>query len=432
MRYVFLSLLILVLTACQEKGNHESGKTENSTESDVLKKPFGLITVNNLRMRGLNDIHSQTLRHLDKGMIVEIIEKDPLRSRVNEFEDYWYKVRYDGVTGWIFGYYMEINQDYESAYVSSKRFTDNKNKLEISIEYDPAINDKLYFISDSHLMKVKNVAEKVYSRINIKDEISVLQVEFPIDNSKIYILGNEKSGEKSIYEFTEKIGETKKIARNVTKFMYDEIENEIIYLTQNKNMNKNIWTIKQYDCISAKTKTLTTITTDNSTYKTELDPFANTLSREKGGLIYLEKETERNFIYFKPPESNSTYLVSMVDGSNIKIETRMKNKYKIDNSRYLDIATNPSNIENKTLYTLKVKDTNTGYQKEIFTSELYPINFTISKDGRNAAVTMTDMHNTENDTINKTDIYILSLIYYNFYRITDDGVSYQPTWTAQQ
>ncbi len=431
MRYVFLCLLIILLSSCQEKKSRLSDKTNNFTESEILKKPFGLITVDNLRMRGLNDIHSQTLRHLDKGMIVEIIEKDPIRSRVNEFEDYWYKVRYDGVTGWIFGYYMEISQDYESAYVSSKRFTDKKDNSEINIESDPAINNKLYFLSNSHLMEVKNISAKIFSKVNIKQDISVLQVEFPIDNSKIYILGSDKTGEKSIYEFTKKIEETKRIAKNAAKFMYDEIENEIIYVSQNNGVNKNTWTIKRYDCASAKTKAVTAITTDNTTYRTELDPFANTLSREKGGLIYLEKETERNFIYFKPPESNSTYLVSMVDGSNIKIETRMKNKYKIDNSRYLDIATNPSNIDNKTFYTLKIKDTNTGYQKEIFTSELYPINFTISKDGRNAAVTMTDMHNAENDTINKTDIYILSLIYYNFYKITEDGISYQPAWTAQ-
>jgi hypothetical protein len=63
-----------------------------------------------VRVRSRGDLQADTMGYLDKADLVEILGKSQEIMKVQAMEDYWYRVRriIDGLTGWCYGFYLEL------------------------------------------------------------------------------------------------------------------------------------------------------------------------------------------------------------------------------------------------------------------------------------------------------------------------------------
>lgn len=96
--------------------------TENSIyylnrEYDTLQIEFffnekvvGEINDDKLRVRKEPRI-GEVLGHVNKGDRVIILGKSENKDTIDNFNDYWYKIMFDGIEGWVYGGYVDIEEE---------------------------------------------------------------------------------------------------------------------------------------------------------------------------------------------------------------------------------------------------------------------------------------------------------------------------------
>jgi len=443
MRIFFISLAIFLFTFTSCKKN-ESYKTEvflnNSSKLKVeeIKKNFGVGVVNSdrLRLRSLNDLHSKTLRYLDKGAIVTILAKDNNRVRIDEIEDYWYNVEYEGIKGWIFGYYADIYSSLEDAkYGSSKYLNDNpadKFTQTSSGYYEDAINKNLFFLLNGKIYQVIDGKKGNAKFIKTQTGLKVINFFFNETADKIYYIASPLKSSNdygNLYLYDISSDENRVIHKSVYALSINSKDHRSIILTSKKDKSKTFWVLKYFDMKNFETigDILFLPKADPPLEDATDDIFSLTLKRELGSLVYLEWDRKKNFLYFKPPEENQTYLISLSNNDSIKIDLEKRNTFDIDSSRYLAINSEEDGW-GKNLYIITMKDRISGIEKEIIRSELYPINFCMSPRQIYIAISMISMKEVINGCF-PSSIYVLSLSTYSLAPISTDGNSYQPKWS---
>jgi hypothetical protein len=217
------------------------------------------------------------------------------------------------------------------------------------------------------------------------------------------------------------------ISKNVFAADINEKKDIILILSKQKSFNKQYWIIKLLDLESKNDiKDITKIEQNKSNEISENDAFSMTLSRELGSFSYLELDEKDSFIYFKPPEEDLTYIISIANGKYIQVEKEMDSSFKIDSSQFISINSEEDK-EGKIIYNLILNDKFSGKHKEIISSKYYPINFSISPKKNYLGITMIDL----DKKIGKffvSYIYVLSLSTYSLIDISSGGKSYQSKW----
>jgi uncharacterized protein YgiM (DUF1202 family) len=61
-----------------------------------------------LRVREQPDSRSKVLQHIRQGVVVEVIGKSDREDEIEGQQDYWYRINYDGLKGWVFGPYLSL------------------------------------------------------------------------------------------------------------------------------------------------------------------------------------------------------------------------------------------------------------------------------------------------------------------------------------
>jgi hypothetical protein len=61
-----------------------------------------------LRVRVQPDSRSTVLQHIRQGVVVEVIGKGDREDEIEGQQDYWYRINYDGLKGWVFGPYLVL------------------------------------------------------------------------------------------------------------------------------------------------------------------------------------------------------------------------------------------------------------------------------------------------------------------------------------
>ena len=61
-----------------------------------------------LRVREQADTRSTVLQHIRQGVVVEVIGKSDREDEIEGAQDYWYRINYDGLKGWVFGPYLTL------------------------------------------------------------------------------------------------------------------------------------------------------------------------------------------------------------------------------------------------------------------------------------------------------------------------------------
>jgi hypothetical protein len=81
-------------------GNEKSRSDENVVTEN---KRFGYITADKVRIRESATTDSQVLDELNIWSEVSILGKSDNKQKIGEYDDYWYKIGYDGKVGWCYG-----------------------------------------------------------------------------------------------------------------------------------------------------------------------------------------------------------------------------------------------------------------------------------------------------------------------------------------
>ena len=91
-----------------------------STTALVLQTNWAVITSSHLRLREGPGTTAPVLATLWKGSVLEIVSKTSTKEVVEDEEDFWYQISYDGLAGWVFGTYIELFDSKNSAEDSSR------------------------------------------------------------------------------------------------------------------------------------------------------------------------------------------------------------------------------------------------------------------------------------------------------------------------
>jgi hypothetical protein len=116
------SLLIILLCISCTRTEDSKEATPGPQEGTVSNNPemitdnFNIIEEmkvidDRVRLRNEPDLHSDIIMYLQKGEIVEILDKTTELQQIDDLESYWYKVKLDtGTEGWAYGAYLKENK----------------------------------------------------------------------------------------------------------------------------------------------------------------------------------------------------------------------------------------------------------------------------------------------------------------------------------
>jgi hypothetical protein len=76
------------------------------TPALVMQTSWAVITSSHLRLRDGPSIDSTAVATLWRGSVLEIVSKTGSKEIVEDEEDLWYQINYDGLAGWVFGAYL--------------------------------------------------------------------------------------------------------------------------------------------------------------------------------------------------------------------------------------------------------------------------------------------------------------------------------------
>ncbi len=440
-KILFLIIFFIVLFSCEKKTPVEEESSfelhkDNEFKAEELKKgnAYGVVNTNRLRFRLDPDLNSKTLRFLDKGIIVEIIKKDTKRVKISEMEDYWYQAEYSGITGWVFGHFIDVYDTYDNARDQARQYTQNDSELAKNdgpVIYDDAINKNLFFLKNGKIIRVIDGKAGIAEKLKIPSDLYVTYYFFADSPSLIYYIARQQnaSGENgNLYVYDLEKGKSLLLLNDIYFASYNEDEKKsMLFLKLKEREGKKHWII-----LRAKINNITdvrevaSIRQKRGNEKAENDIFLKTLDREMGSLINLTIEPRGRFIYFKPPEENLTYLISTINGNFIQIENSEGSMFEIDSYRYITVNSQESS-DGQALYNIVLKDKYSGMEKEIVTSRLYPVDFVVSPKKNLIAMSMIDIDKKSQDYY-PSSIYVLSLTSYSLIAISTEGNSYQPRW----
>lgn len=120
---IIMLAILLPLWGCK-KNNNEEPITLPATSVLSVQSKWGVITSNHLRLRNEPSVETGeavTTFWRSRGFVLEILSKTSTKMEVEGKEDFWYRIHYDGLYGWVFGGYVEIFETREAAEEAARR-----------------------------------------------------------------------------------------------------------------------------------------------------------------------------------------------------------------------------------------------------------------------------------------------------------------------
>lgn len=74
----------------------------------AIRSTWAVVTSPLLRIRGEPSNKAAVIQYIRAGAVVEVIGKSDKEDQVEDQTDFWYRINYDGLKGWVFGTYLSI------------------------------------------------------------------------------------------------------------------------------------------------------------------------------------------------------------------------------------------------------------------------------------------------------------------------------------
>jgi hypothetical protein len=107
-------LLMIVLAGCGE-GDRVDQVELPTTPVLSLRAGWAVVSATYARVLESPDPESSIVGHLRRGVVLEIVSKSNYTERVGEATDFWYQVRSENFSGWVFGSAVELYNSRERA-----------------------------------------------------------------------------------------------------------------------------------------------------------------------------------------------------------------------------------------------------------------------------------------------------------------------------
>jgi hypothetical protein len=104
---VIVAALTLSAASCSREGRIERVEFPTTPVLSV-RSTWAVVISPLLRVREQPDSHSTVLQHIRQGVVVEVIGKSDREDEIEGQLDYWFRVNYDGLKGWVFGPYLAL------------------------------------------------------------------------------------------------------------------------------------------------------------------------------------------------------------------------------------------------------------------------------------------------------------------------------------
>jgi hypothetical protein len=117
-KYIIILLIITALTAvlggCM-KGEEIPEINLPSTSVLSIQSTWAVVTSTHLRLRENPSTESSAVATLWKGNVLEILTRSDKKEIVEDERDFWYQIKFGGLTGWVFGAYLDVHSSREKA-----------------------------------------------------------------------------------------------------------------------------------------------------------------------------------------------------------------------------------------------------------------------------------------------------------------------------
>jgi hypothetical protein len=435
-----ITTMIFLSSGCKK----QDAGTDISLIKDLTKQDqniknssgSGVVNVDRLRFRADNDLHAKTLRYLDKGTIVSVISKDEIPVKIGEMEDYWFQIEYDGIKGWVFGYFLDLYQTYDDALAGSKKYLDpNFSAIKDDNNYfDEAINNNLFFLSEGKILQVTDGKKGVAIKLKTLPDLAITNYFISDNGNNIFYIGKQSAnlrGNGMLFRYNLPTERNFLLVKDVYMADLHEKKNQMILLSEQTAAKDKYWTVKISPIDNtSKIREIVKIKKNKDIEPLENDNYTMSLERELGSLVKINISENGSFIYFKPPEEAQAYLISISNGTYIQVDPEQLESFSIDENQSIFVKSE-ENDQEKPGYNIFLKDKVSGLEKEIYRSELYPLNFSLSPRKNFVAISMIDLNNIK-DKYYSTSIYVLSLNSFSMIPISTESSSYQPRWSLNQ
>jgi uncharacterized protein YgiM (DUF1202 family) len=113
-------LLLLAAASCSRESRIEHVEFP-ATPVLTVRSTWAVVVSPLLRVREQPDSRSRVLQHIRQGVVVEVIGKSDREDEIEGQQDYWYRINYDGLKGWVFGPYLTLSDSHAAAEAEAAR-----------------------------------------------------------------------------------------------------------------------------------------------------------------------------------------------------------------------------------------------------------------------------------------------------------------------
>lgn len=121
--YITILLIITIIPSISSCEKHEDILGDIDLPPALLlseSESWAVIDAPYLRLREHSEVESRLVTTLFKGYVLKVKSRTPEKTVVDDEEDFWYQVSYDGLQGWVFGSYLEIFDNSEAAEIKAR------------------------------------------------------------------------------------------------------------------------------------------------------------------------------------------------------------------------------------------------------------------------------------------------------------------------
>ena len=111
---IFVMIVTLSITGCSKENDIPDIELP-PTSILTAQGSWGVVTSTHLRLREGPSLDNGAITTLWRGSVVEIFTRTDTPEVIENEEDYWYQVNYGGLTGWVFGAYLDRFNSREGA-----------------------------------------------------------------------------------------------------------------------------------------------------------------------------------------------------------------------------------------------------------------------------------------------------------------------------
>ncbi|MBI4650489.1 SH3 domain-containing protein [Candidatus Desantisbacteria bacterium] len=123
-------ILVLLLLLTNVLFLHAEETSGTKPEKKILTF-LGKVMENGIRVREDKNVSSRTLGNLYKGEKISIFERTQTKEKIQDMEDYWYRIEYQGQKAWVYGHFLIVEEPVENL-----TGTVNTNNVHIRNEFD--------------------------------------------------------------------------------------------------------------------------------------------------------------------------------------------------------------------------------------------------------------------------------------------------------